>query len=169
MPDTSILAGVPDTAGLTDVPVTTAAAVVLATFANLNTATNNRQAPFQSEDPTTGESPMSRVPPDEPRYAVERDDHKEEYPVHERNDRKYLGVLSEGRAPTFFDPQEGHVYRGEVDRERERVSPGDEHDRTLDPEETLGEFLERVGDELGWESLSAYAREHLEDDPDGRR
>jgi hypothetical protein len=30
--------------------------------------------------------------------------------------------------------------------------------------ESLSETVERLGDELGWESLSAFARKHLERD-----
>ncbi|WP_435077989.1 hypothetical protein [Halococcus sp. AFM35] len=81
------------------------------------------------------------------------------------NDRKteYLG-LARGDTPMLYEPSTNRLYEGNLDRENERIVPREETERELDPEETLGEALESIGEKTGWDSLSSFADEHLTDD-----
>jgi len=64
----------------------------------------------------------------------------------------------------FYDTGTETLFSGDVDRDGERIVPTPDGEFDLAPGETLGEALERVGEETGWDSLSAFAQEHLEDD-----
>jgi len=63
----------------------------------------------------------------------------------------------------FYDEGTGTLFSGEVDEDEEQVVPVPDTEVDLEPGETLGEALERVGEQTGWDSLSVFAREHLED------
>lgn len=106
---------------------------------------------------------MSRASPTVPAHLV-GDTEPGEYEIEESDDRTYVGVLAGEGTPTFVDPNNGSLYSGRIDSAGQRVTPGDEHDIEIQPGEEIGEFLERVGEKTGWESLSEFAREHLEDD-----
>lgn len=86
-----------------------------------------------------------------------------EWGTEPEGDWEYLGTVPQEDAPMLYNVETGFVHRALVDHERERLTPEDESTWELDPEETLGEFLERVGQDVGWESLSEFARDHLED------
>jgi hypothetical protein len=83
------------------------------------------------------------------------------------NDREtqYLG-LARGDTPMLYEPSTNRLYEGNLDRENERIVPREETERELNPEETLGEALESIGERTGWDSLSSFADEHLTDDGD---
>ncbi len=87
----------------------------------------------------------------------------DEWPV-DGGETRYLGVAGEGGA-MLYNPTTNELTRGEVDELNDRIVPG-ETERELDPGESLGEALESIGDSLGWESLSEFAEEHLDADPD---
>lgn len=55
------------------------------------------------------------------------------------------------------------IHEAVLDPETEEWVPDLESGRELAPEETLGEAVEDIGERLGWESLSAFADEHLSD------
>lgn len=69
---------------------------------------------------------------------------------------EYLGVTADGR-PMFFHPTARAVFEGIPDEERRTISRGEEESL----EEPLGQWLDRVGERVGWESLSAFARSRL--------
>lgn len=100
---------------------------------------------------------MSWMPPAtaEPKYS--------EWDVENDADWSYLGTTPAAGRPVFFNHQTENIHRGVVDDGAERLVPHDEPSWELNPEETLGQSLERIGEEIGWESLSEFARDHLED------
>lgn len=75
---------------------------------------------------------------------------------------RFLGTISDTAMPAYYVPAERSVQTGTVndDGELERDDEGDSW--AIEAEEQLGDFLERVGEERGWDSLSDWAREHLE-------
>ncbi|WP_293030885.1 hypothetical protein [Natronococcus sp.] len=81
---------------------------------------------------------------------------------HSEDDVEYVGSTAEG-TPMFFDTASRSVFEGEYDDEETVVDrPGSE--RELEERASLGETIETLGDELGWESLSEFAREKVQDD-----
>jgi len=64
----------------------------------------------------------------------------------------------------FYDVGTGTLFSADVDRESEQIVPAPDTELDVSPGETLGEALERVGEETGWDSLSEFAQDHLEDD-----
>jgi hypothetical protein len=76
---------------------------------------------------------------------------------------EFLGQRDDG-TPAYYDKNNHVTFEGDVDHENRRVTPTNE--RSLDAEEKLGEVIEEFGDAVGWESLSDFAREHLEDESD---
>lgn len=81
---------------------------------------------------------------------------------HSEDDVEYVGSTAEG-TPMFFDTASRSVFEGQYDDEKTVVDrPGSE--RELEDRTSLGEAIETLGDELEWESLSAFAREHVQDD-----
>ena len=104
-------------------------------------------------------------------HEYEHDDR----PVQDRedNDVAYVGQTvadQPGDGPggisgtVFYDVGTGTLFTADVDREGEQLVPTPDTELDVSPGETLGEALERVGEETGWDSLSAFAQEHLEDD-----
>jgi hypothetical protein len=63
----------------------------------------------------------------------------------------------------FYETGTETLFSGEVDRDGELIVPTPDGELDLAPGETLGQVLERVGEEMGWDSFSAFARDHLED------
>lgn len=74
----------------------------------------------------------------------------------------YVGQTDEG-GPLVYAPHESALYRGEVDEDEERVVLREENRHDVD-DESIGEHLERLGEEHGWTWLSSFARDHLEGD-----
>jgi len=74
---------------------------------------------------------------------------------------QYLGTRNS--LPIVYDPDNHSVMEGRIEEARERIFPDRDTEEEIHHEDSLGEYLERVGDEHGWESLSEFAREHLED------
>lgn len=76
-------------------------------------------------------------------------------------DTEYLGVLGGGTA-LYYHESTGSFFEGY------RNEPGDglrlerNEDYEVDADDGLGAVLEEIGDELGWESLSEFAEDHLE-------
>ena len=77
------------------------------------------------------------------------------------NGVEFLGTRDDG-TPAYYDSNEHATFEGEVDHDEQRVRPTNE--RSLDAEQKLGEALEELGDATGWDSLSEFARKHLEDE-----
>ncbi|MFU8869509.1 hypothetical protein [Natronococcus sp.] len=84
---------------------------------------------------------------------------------HSEDDVEYVGSTAEG-TPMFFDTASRSVFEGEYDGEETVV---DRHgsERELEDRASVGEAIETLGDELGWESLSEFGREHTRDDENG--
>lgn len=82
-------------------------------------------------------------------------------PAHE--EAEHVGILGQG-TNVFYHPERSTFYRTEHDAERDEHTVVPESERELQPEETLGEAIEEIGDRTGWESLSEWAEEHLTDD-----
>ncbi|WP_331234443.1 hypothetical protein [Natronorarus salvus] len=96
---------------------------------------------------------------DDPNHAYRYD----EWPV-DGGETRYLGVAGEGVA-MLYNPTTDELTRGEIDERNERIVPG-ETERELDPGESLGDALASIGESVDWESLSEFAEEHLDADPD---
>ncbi len=75
----------------------------------------------------------------------------------EDDEFRYLGLKDDG-ASMFFHPAAKVTFEGVNNEEKKTIEPKEEESL----EEELGEWLERVGERTGWESLSAFARDHLE-------
>lgn len=112
-----------------------------------------------------------------PREDPPRDDHHtkpdprfDDWPLQDKEDAdiEWLGLAGgtggSVAVPAFYEPETNTVYRGEVDEENERIVPTEK--RRLDDGESLGDHIESLGEELGWESLSEFARDHLDADED---
>lgn len=86
----------------------------------------------------------------------------EDWPVEgERDDEaKYVGMV-EGGGAWFYNEENHSLFERELDRDDRRLLPASD-EQSIPHEETLGEAVERLGDELGWDSLSDFARKHLE-------
>lgn len=84
----------------------------------------------------------------------------------------YLGGVSgEGnatRTAVVYDDREEVVFEADVDEDEQRYVPREGTERELGPSETLGDVLEDLGDRLDRDSLSEFARAHLEDDGRGQ-
>ncbi|MCU4800129.1 hypothetical protein OB920_07075 [Halobacteria archaeon HArc-gm2] len=74
----------------------------------------------------------------------------------------YVGQTDEG-GPLIYAPHESSLYRGEVDEDEERVVLREENRHDVD-DESLGEHLERLGEEHGWTWISSFARDHMDAD-----
>ena len=79
------------------------------------------------------------------------------------DDAQYVGTSQAGGNAWFFSEKGDQLFAGEPDEDGGRLLPASD-ERTVREGESFGEAVERLGDELGWESLSAFAREHLERD-----
>jgi hypothetical protein len=84
---------------------------------------------------------------------------------HGEDDVEYVGSTAEG-TPMFFDTTSRSVFEGEyVDEETVVGRP--ETERELEDRASIAEAVETLGDELGWESLSEFGREHARDGENG--
>lgn len=75
---------------------------------------------------------------------------------------RFLGTVADTGATAYYVPNDRSVETGDIDENGELQRKEDGESWTVEAEEELGEFLERVGEEQGWDSLSDWAREHLE-------
>lgn len=79
------------------------------------------------------------------------------------DEAKYVGVVEGGGGAWFYNEEDHSIFEREIDADDERLLPASD-EQSIPEDETLGEAIERLGDELGWRSLSEFAREHLESD-----
>lgn len=66
----------------------------------------------------------------------------------------------------LYDEEAQRVFEAEPDETNRRLVPKEGTERELDPSETLGDALEDLGERLEWDSLTEFARDRLQDDPD---
>lgn len=66
-------------------------------------------------------------------------------------------------SPLLYSQQESALYEGELDEGEKRVVLREASRHDVD-EESLGDHIERIGEEHDWEWLSSFARTYLEDD-----
>ena len=99
---------------------------------------------------------MTEPEREDPRY--------DEWPIkdHEQMEMTYLGLVGNG-SPYFHHDRSGTVYEGTVDEARQQISLTEDTEHSIDSE-TLGETIESIGERAGWESLSEFAQEHLQDE-----
>lgn len=97
--------------------------------------------------------------------ADRRSPNYDDWPVESDSRTEYLGLVG-GGSPMLYEPSTNRIYEGRIDDENERLVPKTDTERELNPEETLGETLEDIGEKTGWDSLSSFADEHLTEDSD---
>lgn len=92
----------------------------------------------------------------------------EDYKVtdEERRDSEYLGSVSSGAA-MFYHPDSNSIFEGTPDEEDRTIDPVPESEERLDDDESVGDAVARIGDELGWDGLSEFAEDHLGADAEG--
>jgi len=76
----------------------------------------------------------------------------------------FAGEESETGGAFVYDVAMESVYEAEADPEKGEVVLDESSARSLGAEEELGEVVEDIGERLGWDGLSEFAREHLERD-----
>lgn len=100
----------------------------------------------------------------------------EGYDDHDERSVNYLGTTTpaeEGSGAdvtaVVYDEGSNTIFEAAPDRDRQRLVPREGTEREVDSGDALGEALEDLGDRLDWDSLSEFARERLQDDPDRER
>lgn len=88
----------------------------------------------------------------------------EDWTIDHSESLRYLGTTDDGQTAAFYHADEHAVYHGDLDYDERTVTAHDESAHSLDASDSLGRFLEDVGDETGWDSLSEFAENHLEDE-----
>lgn len=86
----------------------------------------------------------------------------------ERSDVEWVGFAANaygGAQPRLYEPHNETAYAGEIDEENERVVLKPDTAQQVE-EESLGEHIEAIGDEHGWEWLSEFAQKYLEEEND---
>lgn len=82
----------------------------------------------------------------------------------------WLGITGSGTpegGPSVYAGVGSAIHTGRIDEANERVVLEAEANREVEDEESLGEHIEEIGEEHGWQWLSSFAREHLgADDPE---
>lgn len=76
----------------------------------------------------------------------------------------YIGAA--GGAPVFYSDTDDELIEGDLDRESSTVSEksGDPREGLdLSPGESIGDAIRRIGDEIGWDSLSEFGEDHSGD------
>ena len=84
----------------------------------------------------------------------------------ERSDIEWVGFAANahgGGQPRLYAPHNETAYAGEIDEENERIRLRPDSAEEV-AEGSLGEHIESIGDEHGWEWLSEFAQEYLEAD-----
>ncbi|WP_435102027.1 hypothetical protein [Halarchaeum sp. P4] len=74
---------------------------------------------------------------------------------------KWIGS-SASVSPYLYVPSESTLYEAELDEENRRVLLREADRHEVGEETSLGERIEEIGEEHGWEWLSEFARDHLE-------
>lgn len=84
----------------------------------------------------------------------------EDYTVKDRDHSTYLGTVGDGEA-LLYHSEDHAVFRGDPDEDEETIRPVKGSDRKLGEDESIADEIRRIADEHGWESISAFAEEHL--------
>ncbi|WP_267640478.1 hypothetical protein [Haloarchaeobius amylolyticus] len=82
---------------------------------------------------------------------------------HPREDVEHVGILEKG-TNVFYESGTSMFFHTELDEEREEHTFVEGSERELQPQETLADAIESIGETTGWDSLSEWAEEHLESD-----
>lgn len=90
-----------------------------------------------------------------------RDDLAEAYERELGAEAKWVGS-SASVTPYLYVPSESSLYEAELDEENRRVLLREADRHEVGEGTSLGERIEELGEEHGWEWLSEFAREHLE-------
>lgn len=90
-----------------------------------------------------------------------RDAEFDNYPIEDKSKKnvEWIGTIAGGSAPHLYEEHTNTIYETEIDEEAELVIPKNPH--PLEGK-SLGEYIEEIGEERGWDSLSEFARKHLE-------
>jgi len=99
----------------------------------------------------------------------DRDYRLDEWEVAAEDDRPvellgFAGEESETGGAFVYDAAMESVYEAETDAEEGELVLDESSARNLGAEEELGEVIEDIGERLGWDGLSEFARERLEPD-----
>lgn len=92
----------------------------------------------------------------------------EGYPIIHENERRSdlewigLGASSGAGAPRVYDPENDTIFEARFDEDEEEVHVDESETRQLEDDETIGDYVAEVGDDLGWTWLSGFAHDHLE-------
>ena len=83
---------------------------------------------------------------------------------------RWIGMPAAGggtaaAAGYVFDPEDEVVYEGEIDEDAERVRILERSESQPEGDESLGDWMRRIGAEDEWSSLSDYGSEQLADRP----
>lgn len=76
-----------------------------------------------------------------------------------RGSSRLLGVNTEGR-PIYYD-EEAHARRDASDEDDEGASDDWHDERSMDDSSSVGDLLDDVERNVGWDELTDYARDHL--------
>lgn len=79
------------------------------------------------------------------------------------------GAGAGGTGVLVYDDERETVFEADVDEEDRRLVPREGTEREVGASESLGQVLEDVGDNLGLDSLSAFAEERLQSDEEVER
>ncbi|WP_158056254.1 hypothetical protein [Halorussus halophilus] len=72
----------------------------------------------------------------------------------------YLGTVSDGVA-MFYSHDSNSIFEGEPNDDQKTIRPVEGSEQQLDDGDSLGDVLRSIRDDVGWESLSSFAEEHL--------
>lgn len=86
----------------------------------------------------------------------------DEWNVDDDRYRNVSFVGTRGASPVFYAPSSESLFEARADETEKRITPKGDTERSIDAEESIGEAIERFGEEVGWDGLSEWAREHLE-------
>jgi hypothetical protein len=95
-------------------------------------------------------------------HATPRDETYDNFPIEGKSDSdvEWIGMpaASQGGAPLLYEEHTNQVYETELDEDDGVVVP-------TNPEplgdESLGDYINDIGQEHGWETLSEFAQNHL--------
>lgn len=90
------------------------------------------------------------------------------YPIIHENERRGdlewigLGARSGAGAPRVYDPKNDTVFGARFDEDHEQVHVDESEKRQLEDDETIGDYVAEVADDIGWNWLSEFAHDQLE-------
>jgi hypothetical protein len=93
--------------------------------------------------------------------ATPRDETYDNFPIEGKShsDVEWVGTMQGGSgAPHLYEEHTNQIYESEVDEDSGTIIP--KNPQSLG-DDSLGDYIDRVGQEHGWESLSEFARQHL--------